>query len=117
MRKPLSYKVVNNLAKLLKQEQMKRWVQGGEKFLLSEIEKEVGEHCGVRREAIYSIKRGKSNAGLPIAFKIAEYFQVGIEDIFYLDSDESQLEIHFPEMEEEHEEEPNFGHGEQLEIF
>jgi putative transcriptional regulator len=101
MRKPLPFKVGNNVSKLLRKEQERRLLYGGEKFLMSDIEEEVGKYCGVRREAIYSIKRGKSNAGLPLAFKIAEYFNVELEDVFYLTSEEeNQVEMEFEEDEE-----------------
>jgi DNA-binding XRE family transcriptional regulator len=80
----LNREVKNKLNYYLKIEQAKRVIEHGEKVLLKDIEAELGKHCGVTRDAIFSIKRGNSTASLPVALKIAEYFNTNIEDVFFL---------------------------------
>lgn len=42
----------------------------------------MGEILDVSRQTINSIENGKYDPSLPLAFKIAEYFNLKIEDIF-----------------------------------
>ena len=46
----------------------------------------LGELLGVSRQTIISIERGKFDPSLPLAFRIAHYFDRSIEDIFQPDS-------------------------------
>lgn len=100
MRIPLPYTVRNNLQKFLKIEQARRTLQTGEKVNLIEIEKEVGEHCSLTRDAIFSIKRGTSIASLPVAFKLADFFGTTIEQLFVV-IDKKDEEVKIEEDEEE----------------
>lgn len=84
MRIPLPYTVSNNLQRFLKVEQAKRVLQTGERVKLYDIETELGQYCSLTRDAIYSIKRGTSIASLPVALKIAEFFETSVERIFDL---------------------------------
>jgi DNA-binding XRE family transcriptional regulator len=84
MRIPLPYTVSNNLQRFLKVEQAKRVLQTGERIKLYDIEAELGEYCSLTRDAIYSIKRGTSIASLPVALKIADFFETSVERIFDL---------------------------------
>ncbi len=43
---------------------------------------ELGGHLGVSRQAVNAIETGKYDPSLPLAFKIARLFDLGIEDIF-----------------------------------
>ena len=47
---------------------------------LSQIE--LAKRIGVTRQTITSIEVGKYVASLPLAFKIARYFGLSIEDVF-----------------------------------
>lgn len=49
----------------------------------------LGEQIGVSRQTIISIERGKFDPSLPLAFRIARYFDRSIEAIFYPDSQPS----------------------------
>ncbi|QFK72953.1 helix-turn-helix transcriptional regulator [Pradoshia sp. D12] len=46
-------------------------------------QEELGRILKVSRQTIGSIENGKYNPSLILAFKIAQYFDVKIEDIFY----------------------------------
>lgn len=45
-------------------------------------QEELAKAVSVTRQTIISIENGKYIASLPLAFKLAKYFQVKIEDIF-----------------------------------
>lgn len=49
---------------------------------------ELADQVGVTRQTITSIETGKYIASLPLAFKIARYFDLKIEDIFIPDEEE-----------------------------
>ncbi|WBQ14382.1 helix-turn-helix transcriptional regulator [Hyphomonadaceae bacterium BL14] len=43
---------------------------------------ELGERVGVSRQAINAVETGKHDPSLSLAFKIAEVFELNIEDVF-----------------------------------
>ena len=45
-------------------------------------QQELGEHLGVSRQSVNAIETSKYDPSLPLAFKIAQIFDVTIEDIF-----------------------------------
>ena len=45
-------------------------------------QKELGRRVGVSRQAINAIERGKFDSSLPLAFKLADLFNLPIEEIF-----------------------------------
>ncbi len=45
-------------------------------------QEELALAVGVTRQTITSIEVGKYTASLPLAFKIARYFEMAIEDVF-----------------------------------
>lgn len=50
---------------------------------------ELAKEVGVSRQTITSIEVGKYTASLPLAYKIAKYFDLPIESVFHLnESDE-----------------------------
>lgn len=49
---------------------------------------ELAEIVGVTRQTITSIETGKYIASLPLAYKIAKYFDLKIEDVFELEEEE-----------------------------
>lgn len=51
-------------------------------------QEELAKAVGVTRQTITSIETGKYTASLPLAYKIARYFGMSIEDVF----DFSELE-------------------------
>jgi hypothetical protein len=94
LRKPLSFEVHNQLSVFLEMEKQRREEDFEERFFMADIEKELAEYCGVKREAIYGIKRGVSSPSLPLALKIAQYYGVEVEDIFYVfDKKTKQVEM------------------------
>ncbi|MBA2795681.1 helix-turn-helix transcriptional regulator [Streptococcus porcinus] len=46
---------------------------------------ELAEAMSVTRQTIISLERGRYNASLELAFKLARYFHLTIEDIFYFE--------------------------------
>lgn len=51
-------------------------------------QEELANEVGVTRQTITSIENGKYIASLPLAFKIAEFFEMKIEDIFTMEEDD-----------------------------
>lgn len=49
---------------------------------------ELADIVGVTRQTITSIETGKYIASLPLAYKIAKYFGLKIEDVFELEEEE-----------------------------
>jgi putative transcriptional regulator len=45
-------------------------------------QEELAREIGITRQTIIAIEKGKYNPSLELAFKIARYFEVTIEDIF-----------------------------------
>ena len=51
-------------------------------------QKELANEVGVTRQTITSIETGKYIASLPLAFKIAKFFDMSIEEIFSIEEDD-----------------------------
>jgi len=45
----------------------------------------LAEKVGASRQTISAIERGRYNPSIELAFKIAEYFDCDVEDIFFPD--------------------------------
>ena len=81
----LPYTVTSELDRFINREVAKRMmVNGGIKVLKKDIIAEVAEYCGLTWEGMNRIKRGMALPSLPVAFKIAEYFNEDIRNIFKL---------------------------------
>ncbi len=48
-------------------------------------QEELGVKVGVSRQTIISIERGRYIPSLPLALKVAKYFQCPVDEIFELD--------------------------------
>lgn len=51
-------------------------------------QEELANMVGVSRQTITSIETGKYVASLPLAFKLAKFFDCMIEDIFMMDEED-----------------------------
>jgi len=45
-------------------------------------QEDLAREIGITRQTIIAIEKGKYNPSLELAFRIARYFEVSIEDIF-----------------------------------
>ena len=52
-------------------------------------QEDLAQALGVSRQTVISLEKGKYNPSLALAFKLARYFGLSIEDIFD-DNDEAQ---------------------------
>lgn len=75
-------KVISNVDNLINIEVGKRMSSTGEKVRKFEIIEEIANYAGVGIDNINMIKRGVVTPSLPVAIKIASYFQLNVEDIF-----------------------------------
>ena len=50
-------------------------------------QEDLGSTVGVTRQTIISLENGKYNASLQLAYNIAKYFKVTIEDVFIFEED------------------------------
>ena len=48
-------------------------------------QQELAERVGVTRQTIIAIEAGKYMPSLPLAFKLARVFNLGVEDVFRLE--------------------------------
>ena len=51
---------------------------------------ELAERLGVSRQTVNALETGKYDPSLPLAFKIAQLFNLQIEDIFIPDSQSAE---------------------------
>lgn len=51
-------------------------------------QEELGDAVGVTRQTIISLENGRYNASLLLAHKLAKYFHLTIEDLFFFEEDE-----------------------------
>lgn len=51
-------------------------------------QEELAAAVGVTRQTIISLENGKYNASLQLAFKLARFFEMRIEDIFLFEEEE-----------------------------
>ena len=49
---------------------------------------ELGKLCGVSRQTISSLETGRYNPSIFLAYKIAKYFELTIEEVFIFDEEE-----------------------------
>ena len=54
-------------------------------------QEELAEAVNVTRQTIISLESGKYKASLVLAHKIAQFFQVTIEEMFIVDKEEENL--------------------------
>ena len=45
----------------------------------------LAEALGISRQTVYAIEKGKFNPSVKLALEIARYFDLKVEDIFYLE--------------------------------
>ena len=54
-------------------------------------QEELADALGVTRQTIISLENGKYNASLILAHKIAQYFEMSIEEIFIFNLEEENI--------------------------
>lgn len=81
-KKRTTFKVESNVDNLINMEIGKRMSISGEKILKSNVIKEIAEFAGTGQDNMTMIKRGVVTPSLPVALKIAEYFNLKVEDVF-----------------------------------
>ena len=52
-------------------------------------QEELAKSMGVSRQTISSLENGRYNPSIMLAYKIAKYFDMTIEDVFIFEEDES----------------------------
>ena len=50
-------------------------------------QEDLAKEVGVTRQTVIAIEKGQYNPSLELAFKLARYFEVSIEDIFIYESE------------------------------
>ena len=51
-------------------------------------QEELARRMGVSRQTISSLENGRYNPSIMLAYKIAKYFEMAIEDVFIFDEEE-----------------------------
>jgi putative transcriptional regulator len=55
-------------------------------------QEDLAKAIGVTRQTVIAMEKGKYNPSLELAFKIAYYFKVKIEDVFFYDKKDKKLD-------------------------
>ncbi|MCW4033967.1 MAG: helix-turn-helix transcriptional regulator [Candidatus Bathyarchaeota archaeon] len=55
-------------------------------------QEDLANAIGVTRQTVIAMEKGKYNPSLELAFKIARYFKVSIENVFIYDQNDKQSE-------------------------
>ena len=55
-------------------------------------QEDLANAVGVTRQTVIAMEKGKYNPSLELAFKIARYFKVNIENIFIYDQNDKQTQ-------------------------
>lgn len=55
-------------------------------------QEDLAKAIGVTRQTVIAMEKGKYNPSLELAFKIARYFKVSIENIFIYDQNDNQID-------------------------
>lgn len=53
-------------------------------------QEDLAKAIGVTRQTVIAMEKGQYNPSLELAFKIAHYFKVRIEDVFFYDQNEKK---------------------------
>ena len=53
-------------------------------------QEELAEAMNVSRQTISSLENGRYNPSIQLAFKLARYFRLRIEDVFFYEEDEDE---------------------------
>lgn len=53
-------------------------------------QEDLAKAIGVTRQTVIAMEKGKYNPSLQLAFKIAHYFKVKIEDVFFYDQNDKK---------------------------
>lgn len=83
--KKLSYDVKNNLDYYLTIELGNRMARTGIRYFKENVMEDVAKHADVGVDNIKRITKNISQPSLGVALKIANYFDVKVEDIFKID--------------------------------
>lgn len=80
--------IVNNLERfvLLKQAEMIK--EEKQNVPLKRVYEDMAKHCGVTPQTIAMIKSGLHKPSLPVALKMAEYFNVDVSELFQFEEKE-----------------------------
>jgi putative transcriptional regulator len=54
-------------------------------------QEDLAEAIGITRQTVIAMEKGKYNPSLQLAFKIANYFNVKIEDVFFHDQNDKKI--------------------------
>ena len=55
-------------------------------------QEDLAKAIGVSRQTVIAMEKGKYNPSWELAFKIARYFKVSIENIFIYDQNDNQID-------------------------
>lgn len=80
------YRVKNRLSKYIQDEKYRMVLdRGGKKVLLVEVEEKVAKSIGLTLGSLKNLKKNTTNPSIITALRVAEYFNVHVEDIFYIE--------------------------------
>ena len=76
------FEVVNSLDYFINREVGMRMTKYGKRVSKQAVMKDLADYCGCGIQNIERLRKNYSQTNIAIALKIAEYFNVNVEDIF-----------------------------------
>ncbi|PGO60628.1 helix-turn-helix domain-containing protein [Priestia megaterium] len=80
----IPYKTENIIDRLVLERQGKYRIEQARDMSKKDIFEDMEKYTGIGWESIKRISGGRAQPSLPVAMKIAEYFQKSVDDIFNL---------------------------------
>ena len=80
-------KVGNNIKKFIQAEQDRLKHEIGYKIPIGQIKETIGKKCGTSYHNIEQMYKGYSQPKIGLALKLAEYFDVPVEELFFLEDE------------------------------
>jgi DNA-binding XRE family transcriptional regulator len=92
--KTLPYDVDNNLSKFIRMYHAQLIMSHGtdSRIMVSEIEKEIAEYCGITLHTLKAYRHGRCLPSLPCALMFAQFFETDVTNIFPLNKGANKRE-------------------------
>lgn len=84
-RKKYPFVLKNNLDKYLRIKQARLTVETGKIYTLKDVHEELSEYVGSSKNMVSLVKAGNYNPSLVVALAMAEFLDVTVDDLFYIE--------------------------------
>lgn len=82
MKKKTEYRTVNNLEELILKKKIELTQSQGVAYTKKDVMQIIGDHVGLQEGGIKRIAYNRAEPSLKVAIKLAEYFEMTVEEMF-----------------------------------